>query len=83
MRGTIYEINQNRGMVAVLTEDGDFSVFSLLGGDPVEKGDKVQWQNDTGLGSELLTNLTQVESYQVCFEEHQVAKHLLRQHMLY
>ena len=83
MRGTIYEINQNRGMVAVLTENGDFSVFELLSGDIVEVGDEVQWKNDTGLGSEILTNLTRMESYEVYFQNHHVLKSQLRQQLLY
>ncbi len=44
MKGIIFDINWNRGMVAVITEDGDFSIFELLGGDPAEKNDVVQWQ---------------------------------------
>ena len=31
MKGTIFKINHRRGMVAILTENGDFSVFELLG----------------------------------------------------
>ena len=41
MKGTIYMINLHRGMVAVQTENGDFSVFELLDNNPVEKGDEV------------------------------------------
>ena len=42
MRRTIYQINENRGMVGVLTEDGDFSIFGLLSGDTVKTGNEVQ-----------------------------------------
>jgi hypothetical protein len=83
MRGTIYEINQNRGMVAILTENGDFSIFELLGGDPIEKGDKVHWENDTGLGPEDLTNLSQGRSFEVYFQNHHVPKNQLRQQLRY
>ncbi len=70
-------------MVAVLTEDGDFSIFELLGGDIVEVSDEVQWKEDTGLGSEILTNVTRRESYEVYFQNHHVPKHQLRQQLLY
>jgi len=46
MKGEVCEINQSRGMVAVQTENGDFSVFELLGGDSIEIGDEVSWQDD-------------------------------------
>jgi len=83
MRGTIYQINENRGMVGVFTEDGDFSIFELLSGDTVETGDEVQWQNDTGLGDEHLTNITHAESFDVYFQNHHVSKDQLRQQLLY
>ena len=39
-------------MVAVQTENGDFSVFEILGSNDFEIGDEVSWANDTGLGGE-------------------------------
>jgi len=83
MKGRIHDINHKRGMVAVLTENGDFSVFELLGDDPVEKDDEVTWENDTGLGSEMLTNLTQGDTFEVYFQNHWVPKSQLRQQLLY
>lgn len=83
MEGSIYEINPTRGMVAVLTEHGDFSIFEILGDDPVEKGDEVRWENDTGLGSEMLTNVTQRETYEVYFQNHWVSTNQLKQQLLF
>jgi len=83
MKGTVHEINWTRGMVAVLTEDGDFSIFELLGGDPIEKGDEVHWENATGLGAEMLTNVTQGKSYEFYFQNHHVSRHQLRQQLLF
>jgi hypothetical protein len=83
MHGTIFEINKNRGMVGVLTENGDFSIFELLSGDTVEKGDEVLWENDTGLGDEVITKLTQGESFEVYFQNHYVSKSQLSQQLLY
>lgn len=83
MKGTIKYINSQRGMVAVFTENGDFSVFELLGGDSVEAGDIVSWKNDTALGGELLTNHTQGERFEVYFQNHYVHATQLRQQLLY
>ena len=40
MTGTIYRINPQRGMVAILTETDGFSVFELLSEIPLEIGDE-------------------------------------------
>jgi len=74
MTGSIYDINQQTGRVAVLTEDGEFSVFEFLGGNSVEKGDRVRWRGATSLGPTMLTNLTRGERYEVQFEDHWVPK---------
>ena len=83
MRGTIFEINRQGGMVAVLTENGDYSVFELLGEDSADEGDEVSWENDTGLGSEMLRNITQNETFEVYFQNHWIPKSQLRQQLLY
>jgi hypothetical protein len=83
MKGAVKYINSNRGMVAVLTEDGDFSVFELLGGDRVEVGDAVSWKDATALGGEILTNHTQGERFEVYFQNHHVPPSQLRQQLLY
>ncbi len=83
IRGTIYEINRQRGMVAVLTENGDYSVFELRDEDSVEEGDEVSWENDTVLGSEMLRNITQSETFEVYFQTHWIPKNQLRQQLLY
>ncbi len=67
---TVYEINVAIGMVAVLTENGDFSVFEILGGDMVEIGDGVRWKDDTSLGSTVLTNISQGDVCEVYFQNH-------------
>ncbi len=82
MKGTIYMINLHRGMVAVQTENGDFSVFELLANNPVEKGDEVQWKDDTSLGSTMLMNLTQRQTYEVYFQNHWVSSSQLKQQLL-
>jgi len=83
VKGTIHAINQNRGMVAVRTEEGSFSVFELLGGDPVSIGDSVSWKDDTGLGDELLTNHSEGARFEVYFQNHHIHPSQLRQQLLY
>jgi hypothetical protein len=72
MRGTIKYINPSQGMVAVLTEEGQYSIFELLCSDPVELGDVVSWNLATALGGEHVTNHTQGERYEVYFQNHDV-----------
>lgn len=57
MKGIISEINWSCGMVAVLTVNGDYSVFELLGSDDLEINDEVFWKDDTALGSETIKNI--------------------------
>lgn len=83
MKGTVYQINEQRGMVAVLTGNGDFSIFEILGAGTIERGDEIQWRNDAALGGEMLTNLTQGETYEVYFQNHCVPKVQVKQQLLY
>jgi hypothetical protein len=81
VKGTVFQINQARGIVAVQTDDGDFSILELCGADPLETGDVVSWEDDTALGGEALANYTQGEKYEVYFQNHHVAKNQLRQQL--
>ena len=82
MKGTIVAINEQRGMVAVQTENDDFSVFELLGGDSIELGDEVMWKDDTSRGSTILTNITEDSKFEVFFQNHEVLKNQMRQQLL-
>ena len=82
MNGKIFEINPKRGMVAVQTDNGDFSVFELLSEEDIEIGDPVHWRNDTGMGSETLTNLRSGQRFEVYFQNHWVSKSNLRKQLL-
>lgn len=59
MKGVITNINNQRGMVAVETENGDYSIFELLSNDKVVIGDQVEWTDHTSLGDTTLKNKTQ------------------------
>lgn len=82
MKGEVMHINQQRGMVAVLTDDGDYSIIELLGED-VEVGDALRWNGDDPLGGETIRNLTQGMAMEVFFQNHYVSKTDLRQQLLF
>lgn len=81
MRGMVRYINPHRGMVAVQTADGDFSVFESLGGD-FDIGDEVSWNAYNPLGGDEVTNHTQQTSISVFFENHNVPPSQLRSALL-
>lgn len=81
MKGTVYQINQRRSMVAVLTENDDFSIFELFG-DDVQIGDAVSWNGSTPLGGGRVANHTQGRQFDVYFQNHYVSKGQLRQQLL-
>jgi hypothetical protein len=83
MNGIVKRINPGRGMVAVLTEEGSFSVFELLADDPIEVGDKVSWSSNTNLGGERITNRTQKRSFEVYFQNHYVNLSQLNSQLLF
>ena len=74
MKGTIFRINQKRGMIAVLTLNGDYSVFENISSDKFEVGDKVSWRNDTIMGFEQITNHSSNFTTGVFFQNHCVPK---------
>ena len=82
MRGTVEEINGRSGMVAVLTEGGDYSVLELLG-DEVEEGDELVWSGDYPLGGESVKNLTQGVIMDVFFQNHTISKSQMHTQLLY
>lgn len=82
MKGSVAHINHQRGMVAVETEDGDYSIIELLG-DDVEVGDELRWRSDHPLGSETIRNISQAVDMEVFFQNHCVSPHQLRQQLLY
>jgi hypothetical protein len=83
MKATVVHIHQQRGMVALLTEMGEYSIIELTG-DDVEMGDVLRWTSgDYPAGFETVTNTTQGAQIEVIFQNHCVPKHQLRQQLLY
>ena len=48
----------------------------------IEVGDPVHWRNDTGMGSEILTNLRSAQRFEVYFQNHWISKPNLRKQLL-
>lgn len=65
MKATVVLVNQNRGMVAAKTEDGEYSIFELLGGYDVEVGDVVSSRDFYSMGGETYRNVTKNEDMSV------------------
>ena len=82
MKGEIAAKNMKRGMVAIRTEGGDYSVFELLSYEDVQIGDPVSWRNDKGLGHEVLFNRRTAIKIEVYFQNHEVAKSNLKAQLL-
>lgn len=81
MTGTVTEINQNRGMVAVQTEE-NFTILELTE-EGIDVGDRLSWTAIHPLGSETIRNLTQGRTVNVYFQNHWVSREQLRQQLLY
>jgi len=81
MNGKVYQINPNRGMVAVLTENGDFTIIEIIGAYEIDIGDELTWKNDTALGSEQYRNITKKQDIEVFVQNHSVNKNQLRQQL--
>ncbi len=82
MKGKVVEINQARGMAAVLTEEGEYSIIEMIG-DEVAIGDKLIWTGNYPMGAETVSNESQRRSMRVCFQNHWVQKSNVRQQLLY
>ncbi len=82
MKGTVVDINQQRSMAAILTEDEEFSTLELFS-DDVEVDDVLRWEGEYPLGSETITNVTQSTKFDGYFQNHCIPKNQLRQQMLY
>jgi hypothetical protein len=83
MKGTIEIISPRQAMVAVRTENGDFSILELLGGYNPELDDELSGQLEN-LGGEKVRNLTQKENWEVFIQDiygsKETAKKLMAQH---
>lgn len=67
MKGKVVLMNPRRGMAALMTEDGDYTSFEILGSD-LELGDILSG-NLEALGGETWYNETQLEEVDVYVED--------------
>lgn len=65
MKATVVLVNQNRGMVAAQTEDGQYSIFELLGSYDIDVGDVVSSSDFNSMGGETYRNITKREDMDV------------------
>lgn len=81
LQGIVKLVNPRRGMIAVETEDGGYTVFELLGGYEIELGDVISG-NLESLGREKFTNIRNRQTLDVFVEAVQAtlvnARQLLR-----
>ncbi|MGQ0640957.1 MAG: hypothetical protein ACT4P6_09355 [Gemmatimonadaceae bacterium] len=82
MRAEICVINEARGMVAALTEHGDYSIFECVSGD-VAVGDEVSWSGASPLGHTEIAVVGRGRKVVVHFENHHVSHQMLRAQLLY
>lgn len=82
LTGIVYAMNPRRGMVAIKTEEYDFTIIELLGDDDIELGDEMRWKNDTGLGGETYLNVSKGRRMEVYVQNHWVPEKQLRQQLL-
>jgi hypothetical protein len=80
MSGTVTQVNPGRAMVAVRTDNADYSVFEVIGGEEFEIGDNVSWREDTPLGGHQVVNRRTGERADVYFQNHYMsAQQVLQQ----
>jgi hypothetical protein len=80
--GTVAAINPKRGMVAIATEDNDFTIIELLSEFELDIDDSVSWLNGYGLGHEIYKNLTKGSNEEVYVQNHGVNRANLRKQLL-
>ena len=68
MEAEVIIINKKRGMVAALTEDGEYVVFELLGSYALEINDVVSHPDFYSMGGKVYRNLSKDENMDVFVE---------------
>ena len=82
MKGKIYKVNRIRGMVAIQTESGDFSVFER-GEEKGNVGDEVEWNGDGIIGEVVLKNHSRQSTTIIIFKYHRVPLGTLNARLLF
>ncbi|MFH0920740.1 MAG: hypothetical protein V1913_10295 [Fibrobacterota bacterium] len=74
MKGTVFSVNSTTCMVAVQTEDGEFTVFELLENEPVAPGDDVEWKDGASLGPVVVTDYRLKRVFEAFFHAHHLTR---------
>jgi len=77
MTGYVHTINHRRGLVAIDSDSGGFTIVELPGSDPISLGDRMQWDTDA-LGGAVYVNQTKAGKVAVNVQAHGVPEALLR-----
>jgi hypothetical protein len=83
MKGIIHNINKQRAMVAVLTEQEDYSIFEMLGYDDFDIGDEVSWIEDNPSGGCEVKNISKNTTIEVLFQNHYISEKNVKQQLLF
>jgi hypothetical protein len=76
--GTIAAIDNEQGAAAIATPDRGYTIIELEPGWEVSLGDRIEWDNDDGLGFETYINVTRGTAGEVFVENHDVNEHALK-----
>lgn len=76
--GTIAAIDNEQGAAAIETPGRGYTIIELDPGWEVHLGDRIEWDNDDGLGFETYINVTRGTAGEVFVENHDVSEHALK-----
>ena len=82
MKGRVYAINRNSGMVAIETELHGFTIIELSTDAGIEMGDELSWEGDLKMGAETYNNVSTNRPVDVFVRNHLVSKNDLRRQLL-
>jgi hypothetical protein len=80
--GTVAARNPKRGMVAIKTDDGGYTIIELLSDFELDIGDEMTWADGYALGHEVYKNVTKGTHEEVYVQNHDVNEAILRQQLL-
>jgi hypothetical protein len=81
IKGTVHVKNPANGMIALATGRQEFTIIKAdTSGFTI--GDRVEWDNDSGLGSETYRNTTTGSAISVVVQNHWVQPRQLQKEML-
>jgi hypothetical protein len=80
MTGTVHTINRRRGLVAIKTDAGAFTIVEMTGSDPISLGDRIEWHTEEP-GVASFFNQTKAIRFAVNVHAHSVPESRVRQRL--